>query len=58
MLDFFRRMFVRHQWVVFEPIRHCATCGRREIEEFEQTEFADLLEWKCFELGDITKHWK
>lgn len=58
MRKFFRRLFVLHHWVVSEPVRHCTICGRREIEEMEQSEFADTLEWNCFEAGDVAKHWK
>jgi hypothetical protein len=58
MRNFFKRLFVRHQSEVFEPVRHCTTCGRREIEEMEQSEFADTLEWNCFDPGDVTRHWQ
>lgn len=50
-------MLTKHAWEVHDPVRFCTTCGRREIEQFEQTEFADGVEWECFEPGDLSKHW-
>jgi len=57
MKKFLMELFVRHSWKVAGSTRHCSTCGRRDIEQFEQGAFFDGLDWNCVDSGDVNKHW-
>lgn len=57
MKRFLMELFARHDWTNSGNGRHCATCGRRDMEQFEQSELSDSMEWHCVDQGDIRKHW-
>ena len=55
---FFMDLFARHSWTIAGTQRHCATCGRHDVEEYEQSDFGKILDWNCVEAGDVQKHWR
>jgi hypothetical protein len=55
---FFMDLFARHSWIVAGSKRHCATCGRHDIEQYEQNDFSTVLDWNCVVAGDVRKHWQ
>jgi hypothetical protein len=55
---FFMDLFARHSWIIAGSQRHCATCGRHDIEQYEQNDFSKVLDWNCVEAGDVRKHWQ
>lgn len=57
MKRFLLELFARHDWTVSHAGRYCTICARRDIEEVEQNEWGDSLEWRCIDDGDMRKHW-
>jgi len=55
---FFMDLFARHSWIITGSQRHCSTCGRHDIEQYEQSDFSKVLDWNCVKAGDVRKHWQ
>jgi hypothetical protein len=34
------------------------TCGRYDIEQYEQNDFSKVLDWNCVDAGDVRRHWQ